>query len=98
MRLTLLMLILPLLALTACSTDIKPKPEPIRYKTHKLNPCGAFKYERKNDNVILDYRIAECLKSNLIICCKDKKSLEVANKANIEIIETLNRDDILAGF
>jgi len=89
---------LVLLALTACSTEPRFKPEPIRYNPHKLKPCGAFKYEKQGKQVILDYKVAQCLKDNLVLCCKDKKNLYIANEANVEIIETLNRDDIIVGF
>jgi len=97
MRLILL-IIITLLTLTSCSINSRYKPEPVRYTPHKLRQCGGFKYEKRGDNIILDYKVAKCLKHNLIVCCKDKKNLNVANSANIEIIEALNRDNILSKF
>jgi len=91
MKLTLPILTIVLI-LTGCSSNTpKPKIKPVTYKTHKLKKCGMFKYENKNGNIILDYKVAKCLKYNMITCCKDKKNLEVANEANIEIIKTLTK-------
>ena len=74
--------------LTSCGKPT-PKIEPRLYKVHKLKKCGKLKYERQGDKLILDYKVARCLKNNLVLCCRDKKALEVCNNTNIEYIKML---------
>jgi len=82
------MTIIALLILTSCGKPV-PNVEPAKYKVHTLKKCGKLKYEKQGDKLILDYKVAKCLKNNLIVCCKDKKALEICNNANIEYIKLL---------
>jgi hypothetical protein len=79
-----------LLNMTGCSNKIvTPNIKPVKYIPAKLKKCGTLKYEKQGNKLILDYKVAKCLHNNLIQCCKDKKALYIANKANIKNIELL---------
>lgn len=62
----------------------------MRVKTHKIKPCGTFRYERQGDQLILDYRVARCLKRAMRECAEDRKKLIIANRANVRQMEKLN--------
>jgi len=78
-----------LLILTGCSS-ITPKMHPVKPKLHDIKKCGRLKYERKNGNVILDYKAAKCLSEALTQCGQDRRVLISANKANVEQMELMN--------
>ena len=88
---TLTATLLPvLLILTGCGSPALPTLHPVRVTPHKIQPCGTFRYERQGDRLILDYRVARCLKRAMRQCAEDRKKLIVANRANVRQMETLN--------
>ena len=79
-----------LLILTGCGSPGLPALRPVSVTVHKIRPCGMFRYERRGGKLILDYKVARCLKRAMRQCAEDRKKLIVANRANVRQIEALN--------
>ena len=83
-------LLLGLSILTGCGSPTLPTLHPVRVTPHKIKPCGTFSYERRGGKLVLDYKVARCLKRAMRQCAEDRKKLIVANRANVRQMEALD--------
>ena len=74
---------------SGCASNTQLQVKPIQPKLNKIKKCGKFKYEKQGHLLILDYKVAKCLKKQLIECAEDRKVLIEANKANVALINKL---------